>query len=254
MSNFFKFYAVTAYFSCKFAFGNICYPFIIVKLFNIILLSLYSFFCIFVRIYYFGQKKIKFVVDKTREKLLIVAKRAFARFGFHKATMDKIARTAKKAKGSLYYYFTSKEELFREVVKDELLRVREELSKVVNSNEKTRDKIHRYMLLRMELMKQATSYHTALRADFTNKFNFLDDLRIDFEQKETATLKKMLSEGVEKGEIGQPENIDRLSKMFLMILKGSEVPFYLQNRYDDFKNHVDYLLSIILNGIDNKQL
>ncbi|MBN1186981.1 MAG: helix-turn-helix transcriptional regulator, partial [Bacteroidales bacterium] len=53
-------------------------------------------------------------VDSTRESILNVATRLFGRFGFHKTSMDEIAKIARKAKGSLYYHFASKEDLFRE--------------------------------------------------------------------------------------------------------------------------------------------
>ena len=36
----------------------------------------------------------------------------FSKYGFYKTTMDEIAQHIHKAKGALYYYFKSKEELF----------------------------------------------------------------------------------------------------------------------------------------------
>ncbi|RLD55437.1 MAG: hypothetical protein DRI97_09505 [Bacteroidetes bacterium] len=59
-------------------------------------------------------------IEETREKIVSVADRLFRRFGFQKTSMDEIARIARKAKGSLYYHFSGKEELFREVVQNEV--------------------------------------------------------------------------------------------------------------------------------------
>lgn len=188
-------------------------------------------------------------MDKTKEKLLQVATRIFTRFGFHKTTMDEIARTARKAKGSLYYYFNNKEELFKEVVKRELSKIRDELSKVVNSDKTGKEKIHEYILLRMELMRKAFNYHETLRADFYEQFNFLDVMRAEFDSYETEALKKMLNEGIQQKEIKNLENIDIVSEMLMMVLKGLEIPFYLQDKYTYFKEHVDYLLNIVLEGV-----
>ena len=55
-------------------------------------------------------------IEDTRDKILSVANKLFSRFGFHKTSMDKIAKIDRKAKGSLYYHFACKEELFKEVV------------------------------------------------------------------------------------------------------------------------------------------
>ena len=75
------------------------------------------------------------IVSEIEVKNLIVesATNFFSKFGFHKTTMDEIARHIHKAKGVLYYYFKSKEELFNEVLKQELSTVKTELNKIVNS-------------------------------------------------------------------------------------------------------------------------
>ena len=64
----------------------------------------------------------------TREKIVSVSTKLFSRFGFHKTSMDEIAKIARKAKGSLYYHFASKEELFREVVSIEIINLKGQLS------------------------------------------------------------------------------------------------------------------------------
>jgi len=59
-------------------------------------------------------------------KSLIVesATKYFSKYGFHKTTMNEIAKHIHKAKGVLYYYFKNKEELFNEVLKQELNHVK----------------------------------------------------------------------------------------------------------------------------------
>ncbi len=41
-------------------------------------------------------------LEATKDRIVIVATKLFARFGFHKTSMDEIAKIARKAKGSLY--------------------------------------------------------------------------------------------------------------------------------------------------------
>ena len=38
-------------------------------------------------------------IENTRNKILEVANKLFSRFGFHKTSMDEIAKIARKAKG-----------------------------------------------------------------------------------------------------------------------------------------------------------
>ena len=67
------------------------------------------------------------MVDDTRNKIIAVASKLFGRYGFYKTSMDEIAKIARKAKGSLYYHFTDKKELFRVVVSTEMENFKEKL-------------------------------------------------------------------------------------------------------------------------------
>lgn len=50
-----------------------------------------------------------------RDRILDAASELFSRKGYHKACMDEIAAAAGVAKGSLYYHFQNKSQLFRDV-------------------------------------------------------------------------------------------------------------------------------------------
>jgi AcrR family transcriptional regulator len=51
--------------------------------------------------------------SQRRGEILVAAKEVFARKGFHATTIADIAKQAGLAYGSIYWYFDSKEELFR---------------------------------------------------------------------------------------------------------------------------------------------
>jgi len=56
--------------------------------------------------------------DERRQVLLAAALEVFVEKGFAAARMDDIARAASLSKGTLYLYFTSKEDLFAAVLRD----------------------------------------------------------------------------------------------------------------------------------------
>ena len=58
------------------------------------------------------------IVDKEKmnQSIMQAAQRAFVMHGFHKTTMDKIAKEAGIAKGTLYLYFDSKESLSQHIM------------------------------------------------------------------------------------------------------------------------------------------
>lgn len=55
-----------------------------------------------------------------RRQTLTVALTVFGRYGFRKTSMDDVARAADISRQGLYLYFTTKQELFREAVRQEM--------------------------------------------------------------------------------------------------------------------------------------
>ncbi len=65
-----------------------------------------------------------------RREILMGAARAFARGGYDATNMDQIARECGLAKGHIYHYFRSKEEIFTEIRTDAVNRLIERLAAI----------------------------------------------------------------------------------------------------------------------------
>ena len=189
-------------------------------------------------------------LDDTRKKILSVANKLFSRFGFHKTSMDEIAKIARKAKGSLYYHFASKEELFKEVVSKEIMSLKGQLSVIINNNDlSASDKIKKYLFRRMEILNDAANYHETLKADFFEHFDFIDDLREELDEWEKESLRKILLQGVETKEFAAIGDMDILLDVFIMVLRGLEIPFFLQNKYEKYSPYFEGLIGILIRGV-----
>ena len=189
-------------------------------------------------------------IEDTRDKILSVANRLFSRFGFHKTSMDEIAKIARKAKGSLYYHFASKEDLFTEVVSKEMRNLKSHLSVIIDNTELTAsEKIKAYLIKRMEVLNDASNYHETLKADFFEHFDFIDDIRNEFDEWEKDNLRKIILQGVETKEFAVIKDIEVLLDVFIMVLKGLEIPFYLQNKYEKYSPHFEGLMGILTKGL-----
>jgi len=190
-------------------------------------------------------------LEDTRDKIVSVATKLFSRFGFHKTSMDEIAKTARKAKGSLYYHFASKEELFTTVVANEIQNLKSQLSVIVNDKELPADeKMKTYLIKRMKILNTAANYHETLKADFFEHFDFVDKLRYDLDSWEKEQIKIILNQGINEGVFEQQNShIDILLDVFIMVLKGLEIPFLLQGKYKQYSPYFDDLLKILIKGL-----
>ena len=190
-------------------------------------------------------------VDETREKILKVAAKLFGQFGFHRSTMDEIARTAHKAKGSLYYYFSNKEELFRDVVISEIESLKVELQRVIDEDGSATGMIKKYFFARMQVLRKATNYHQTLKADFSEKFEFLNQARLDLDLFENKLLKQILDRGVEEKTF-LIRDTEKSAQVILIALKAFEIPFFLQNKIDEYEQTAFDLLDMLLKGLEKK--
>jgi AcrR family transcriptional regulator len=191
--------------------------------------------------------------DKDVKSLIVEsATKYFSKFGFYKTTMDEIAKHIHKAKGILYYYFKSKEELFNEVLKQELGMVKAELSKIVNSDKDSLITLKDYMLTRLKLLHRAVNYHETLKADFFEKYHFVKDVRDDFAEFERTQLTTILKKGKKEGYL-DVKNINSTVNIIIMVVNGIEIPLFLQNKYSEFENTIDELATMIVNSLKTQK-
>ncbi|MEA4827923.1 MAG: TetR/AcrR family transcriptional regulator [Clostridium sp.] len=83
-------------------------------------------------------------MNKTKGTIFNAAIKIFSEKGYNGATMDDIAINAGVAKGTLYYHFKSKEEIFKYIVKEGMKKIKTEVQEEV---EKVEDPIKRLKTL-----------------------------------------------------------------------------------------------------------
>ncbi|HXQ28110.1 MAG TPA: TetR/AcrR family transcriptional regulator [Gemmatimonadales bacterium] len=65
--------------------------------------------------------------EDTRRKILASAEQVFAEKGFYRSVVDDIVKASGTSKGAVYFYFSSKEEIFLSLVEDYAATVAQEL-------------------------------------------------------------------------------------------------------------------------------
>jgi AcrR family transcriptional regulator len=190
--------------------------------------------------------------DEIREQLIEVAQQVFARYGFKKTTLDDIAREAHRGKSTIYYYFKSKDEIFKAVIDREAeLRVKS-IEDQLNKTEDPRQKLRIYIYVRMRTLKMVVNYYEALKNDLLDQLFFVDNLRTEHFEAEIARIKKLLVEGIASGDF-TIQNPDLTAKTIVTALHGFEVPLILKNLPDDeLEKAVDEMLNILFFGIVTK--
>ena len=159
-------------------------------------------------------------ISKEKEKsILNAARKRFAHYGFSKVTMDEIAGDVEMGKASLYYYFPTKEDLFRAVVIQEQNEFVNYIETMLQNKTPASEKLNEYVEQRLKYFHDLVnlgmlSVHSVF--DIKSMFKKLFE---DFEVQELILLKKIIDEGKSTGEFNEnlPEDF---TKIFLHILQG----------------------------------
>ncbi|MBO8439267.1 MAG: TetR/AcrR family transcriptional regulator [bacterium] len=195
--------------------------------------------------------------DDTRDKIVETAGMLFHRFGYEKTSMDDIARTAHKAKGSLYYHFPSKEHLFCAVIESEIEKLEEGLTPIIEDSSLTEiDRIEQYIIRRMELMDKAYTYHETLRKEFmmySTQSEEVEKLLDGLNRWEHEVLTRIITSGVERGCFSASLDPERLADILLMILNSLEVKFFLQGKYKQYEATFDSMIHFLSHGLTAKE-
>jgi len=189
-------------------------------------------------------------MDEKKERILTIAEKIFARFGFRKTTMDEIAKMARMGKSTLYYYFKSKEDLLAEVIRKESQILRQKLHEAIGNANTPQEKISNYVLTRMKYMKELSNYYTTLTDDYFDHYAFIERERKAFTQHEIDTLTSLLGEGIAQGVFTMKE-AETTAQMLILALKGLEHPLIIENGLPHGIEQVtNQMLQIFFKGIE----
>ncbi len=129
-----------------------------------------------------------------RQEILEAAKRIFAEKGFEKATLDEIAVAAEFGKGTIYNYFSSKEELFLNLFEQGRENFRQFVRESMAEGQNALEKLERYISACFKYFKEhknlfqilsfeihqpialAGQIHEKLNADLQDDLHFLGEL------------------------------------------------------------------------------
>lgn len=191
--------------------------------------------------------------DEVREQVVQAARQVFARYGYKKTVLDDISRESRKGKSTIYYYFKSKDEIFKAVIDAEAEIRQAAISEQINQIDDPQLKLRTYIYVWMKTLKMVVNYYEAIKNDLLDNLYFVNQFRDNHFEAEIMQVKNMLLEGVETGTF-TIQNPELTAKTIVAALHGFEVPLILKNLSDEeLQNAIDEMLNILFFGIVTKK-
>ncbi|MCK5833311.1 TetR/AcrR family transcriptional regulator [bacterium] len=183
-----------------------------------------------------------------KENIIASAQKLFSRFGFLKTTVDEIAKAARMGKASLYHYFKSKEDIFREVIEKESQVLSGKTREAIERENTPQDKMKAFIVTRMQCLSELANIYDALRNEYLEHYAFIEKAREANFREEIETVEAILEVGVKDG-VFDIDDVELTAFAIISALKGLEYPWTIEISVDEIEKNIDNLLEILFNGI-----
>lgn len=201
--------------------------------------------------------------------ILRAAEAVFAQKGYNSATMDDIARRAQFSKATLYRYFTSKGQIFYEIILNSFEDVGQKITKIQREDSSSVNKLReiiQYILQyfqqkknisRISLMEKAwmqkivVSLHNGEQKSSGEELVFLDSIRAK-KREISRILCEVFSEGMKKGEfrvLSEEDACDVLESL----IHGFYFTSFWHGKKHSLRKSTDLLYNFFLHGIEKKK-
>lgn len=132
----------------------------------------------------------------SKDKIIQSAIEVFSEKGYHRASMDEIAARAQVAKGTLYYNFPGKSQLFKTVVKQGIEEIMLQTEAELNSSLPMKEKMARVIGHHLNLFLESRHFSHIVFNEISNGIeqDVLDELK-ELKRTYISFLARMIKEG-----------------------------------------------------------
>ena len=188
-------------------------------------------------------------MNKTKRKIFETSMKLFAEKGYDATSIEEITATVGVAKGTLYYHFSSKEEIFNFLVEEGMKLLKNSIEIKTSKFDNSIDKLKAVILIEIKVLAKYENLITIILNQFwgTETRNLAcQKYVLDY----IETIENIINIGIKKGEISNvnphvlASTIFSLTYSILVYKIQTGKPIDVQTLYNQYQN-------IIVNGLLN---
>lgn len=187
------------------------------------------------------------MANKTRERLIEVARQLFTNKGVAHTTMNDIASASAKGRRTIYTYFKNKREIYNAVIEGESDRIVESMRAIASADLPVQQRLELFMRARLERY-YAPSASASLKAWMKFDRKRVERIRYMASQKESRIFAQLVAEGVRTG-VFRADRCKLLSGFLTVSETVNDAHALIQ--YDDAerKNVIDSFIEFVISDI-----
>ncbi len=184
---------------------------------------------------------------KTKELIFHSAIKVFSESGYRGATMDEIAANADLVKGTLYYHFKSKEEIFNFIVEEGLQILHNQVIKVQVMNIGPVEKLVNICRIQLTFLYGYTSFFKVVMSQLWGTEDRQNQLRNKI-KKYIDEIEVNIKSAMELG-LMKKGDTELLAFQFFGSLCSSAIYESIHNEKVDLENIIDSTVKFTLSGL-----
>ncbi|OGD72226.1 MAG: hypothetical protein A2Y64_07710 [Candidatus Coatesbacteria bacterium RBG_13_66_14] len=189
--------------------------------------------------------------ENTKRAILAGAKQLFIRFGKRKTSVDEIARTAQVGKGTVYFHFKSKEEIWDTIVGEEVQKAIGRITEALTKVETAREKLSTYIQVRYQVFGEELDILNIQQGVLDELFPEITEILGKLKTKETDFLGQILTYGIGRGEFREVD-VELLSMILVAVLEATGEYWIKQVRLVGAEGAMNNLLNVFFHGLLKK--
>lgn len=184
-----------------------------------------------------------------KQDILKAAREVFAQKGLHAATLDEIAEKAEFAKGTLYGYFQSKDDLFACMLEEELIKFEQCIIRVLNTPLAPAAKVEKLVKTMLLAFEKNEDFLKLLSKERPGMSNLqVSDKMLDHFKNLTKLVSGMVREGVKEKVFASKDPVRTAVALFNLV-HGSAMSSLLNKKRINDPEEAKFITDLFLNGI-----
>ncbi|OCT10920.1 TetR family transcriptional regulator [Paenibacillus pectinilyticus] len=185
----------------------------------------------------------------SKEKIILAAVDVFSENGYHRASMDEIALRANVAKGTLYYHFPGKAQLFKTLVAEGFQEIIDKIRADLQANLTLEEQIRKIIRHNLDLFLESSGLAHIVFNELSNSIDqdVLEELKI-LRIQYIHFLAEVLEEGKQEGVL---RDINcKLAAAGIVGMLDSACNYFMNNTNELSRDHIErFFYTIITSGL-----
>jgi AcrR family transcriptional regulator len=200
------------------------------------------------------------VLGKTRKEvlkefrtaeLLEAARTVFAKKGFHGATVDEIAAAAGVAKGTVYLYYRSKQDVYWGALEHGITELHNQIRTRLAQEETPEKKVREFIAIKVHYFEANREFFRIYFSELGSGFSHPAQMPRNFEEiylQQASLLEEAIRQGIERGEIREIR-ADTAAVAISDLIRGIIVQRLLGWSKKDVESDISFVFDLVWRGI-----